>query len=238
MKLKVNLLVILCVFQLSIFLQSCDRNNDNTATSTTAKTFTTKDDVPRRLSENDPGHVVEIVLRSMATGKIEDSKIIYSEEHSKGILLVPSGDVKFIINDIRISAYNPNTNTVEYSCIVPHPAVAYWQWNHVDPTDLEYIPKGIPIHGKFLLVNDKDIGWRVMVNDEPNPILLYKGVAISINLTRDLFRKSGRSDQIIQFSILNLIATYSKYLNHPESEKTKFAKDVINEWGKVIPRSK
>ena len=72
----------------------------------------------------------------MATGKIDDSKIIYSNDVVVlPVIQLPSmtfHDVKINVEDIKLSPYDPNTQTVEYSCAVPHPGVAFWQWEPVD----------------------------------------------------------------------------------------------------------
>lgn len=200
---------------------------------------------PESIPASDPAHVVEQILTSMATGKLDDSKIIYS----KDILLLPIinhrsksfHDVKFKIEEIKLSPYDTNTQTVEYSCIVPHPGVTFWQWKPLDPPELQNVPKGISMRGQFTLIQEEDAGWRVKVEDETNPIILYKRIVSSINRTWYSFIEAdmqGRkvSGDVIRYNLLMHITEYSICLRIPENDAPQFGKKVAEEAIRIYPR--
>jgi hypothetical protein len=200
---------------------------------------------PKSIPAGDPAHVVNELLTSMAAGKIDDSKIIYS----KDVVVLPViqhpsmsfHDVKINIEDIKLSPYDPNTQTVEYSCVVPHPGVAFWQWKPVDASQLQNVPEGISMQGRFTMVQDKDAGWRVKVDDEKNPIVLYKRVVSSANQTWFSFMQSGMqgnraSGEAIAFHLIRLIVDYSICLGIPDREQTEFGKRMVEEAMKITPR--
>ncbi|HYH85451.1 MAG TPA: hypothetical protein VEX60_08205 [Pyrinomonadaceae bacterium] len=200
---------------------------------------------PKSLAADDPAHVVERVLLSMATGKIDDSKIIYFDKHTPMPVVQHMSkqfhDVKFPIEEIKVCPFDPKTQTVEYSCVVPHPGVAFWQWKPRDPSDLQNVPAGLPMKGRFTLTQDKDAGWRVKVEDETNPIALYNGVVSSVNRTWYSFTDAGAqgrkvSGEAIGFNLLMLTAEYSISLGIPEKEDAAFGKRVLEEAMKIIPR--
>jgi hypothetical protein len=200
---------------------------------------------PESIPADDPAQVVEQLLTSMAAGKIDDSKIIYSDD----LILLPVihhrsrtfHDVKFKIEEIRLSPFDTNTQTVKYSCIVPHPGVSFWQWKPIDASELQNVPRGIPMSGQFTLIQEGDAGWRVRVEDETNPIILYKRVVSSVNRTWYSFiepEMEGRKvpGDVIRYNLFMHVAEYSICLGIPEKNAPEFEKRVATEAIRIGPR--
>ena len=195
---------------------------------------------PSSIAPDDPAHVVAEIFKSMADGRIDHSKIIYGDKqkplkpihtHKKKF-----HNVKFKIRKIQLSGYGDTTQTVQYSCEVPHPAVAFWQWYPREPSELKYVPKGIHMEGRFALAEDNQTGWRVKVDNNTNPICLYNKVVSSANRMWYMMNKTQPSSQSINFNVLMLIASYSTALDIAEKDSKKFAEDIIKEFSKVVPK--
>lgn len=216
-------------------VSSCSRNDDSELLK------------PASIPLEDPAHVVVDILNSMASGQIDHTKIIYGEKQEPlpviRYAITPYFDkkefhnVKFKVERIRLCRFDAKTQTVRYSCIVPHPAVAFWQWDAVDPSELEYVPRGIRMKGRFTLVKDEKTGWNVKIDSNTNPVSLYNQVVSSINRTWFTFMKAGKaSPELIQFNVLMLIASYAIALDIPDKDSKEFAEEVMKEFEKVVPQ--
>lgn len=200
---------------------------------------------PNLILAVDPAHFVRHIFQDMAIGKIDDSKIIYYDDTLLMPVLQPLGErfhnvVSFPIQDIKLSPYDATTQTVAYSCVVPHPGVAYWQWRPVDAAALREVPKGLPMQGRLKMVHDNDHGWRVKVENDANPIVLYKRVVSAANGTWITFRRSQNgydkvSSEEISFTLTSLVEEYAKCLGIPEKDQAEFVKRIGDEAARVKP---
>ena len=223
------LFMILIAFVLLFLATSCSCSRDD-------DTKLKQSSIP----PDDPANVVAEIFQSMADGLIDHSKIIYGDKQKplKPIHTYKKNfhNVKFQIRKIQLSKYDDTTQTVQYSCEVPHPAVAFWQWYPREPSELKYVPKGIHMEGRFTLAQDNEIGWRVKVDNNTNPICLYNKVASSANRMWYMMNTTQPSSQSINFNVLMLIASYSTALDIAEKNSKKFAEDIIKEFSKVVPK--
>ena len=196
---------------------------------------------PESIPHDDPAHVVADILNGMALGQIDHTKIIYGKKQ-KPIPVIHSRhqnfhNIEFKVEEILLSIYDPKTQTVQYSCIVPHPAVSFWQSIPVEPSELKYIPKGIRMKGRFTLQRDEKSEWKVKVDNDTNPISLYNRVVNTLNqIWYTSMTSVGASHQLVYENVMLIIANYAIALGIPDKDSKKFVKDIIKEFEGVVPR--
>ncbi len=191
------------------------------------------------LPPQDPAQVIAGILAGMGSGNIDQEVIIYGGKQQP--LEVVHGReqrfhaVRFPVTEVRLSRYDPKTGRVRYSCVVPHPVVAYWQWVPVDPGDLTTVPDGIRMQGELELVQEKGV-WKIRVDNDTNPIALYNDVVHSANRTWFTMGRSPASQELVRFNVGMLLASYAVALAVPESEIRGFMNEMAAGFAEAVPK--
>lgn len=226
----IKTLAILFLCLLALFVLSCTNENNKHGLSS-----------PSDIPTSDLSHIVSNIFSQMSEGEIDHQDIIYGQKQKPPkVPPTKSNDfppVEFPVKNIKISEYDSTNGTVKYSCIVPHPAVVWWQWKPVSPEKLTYKPQGIPMKGELKVVKDNN-NWKVRVDNNTNPISLYNKVVLAVNQTRfTMTDHPPPTPKLIQYTKDFLVEKYITALDLHGQEKQQFKNKMAIDFEKTEPQA-